>query len=77
MEANTMANELFAVTRCLMNAAVNINSVSDGSTKEELNIAVKELKETTKNIYLIMQKALYSFNFEQYYDFLLKNPMAY
>ena len=77
MENITFANELSAITRCLMSSSANIFSVCDELTKEELGNALKELKKTTKDIYVIIQKGLVGFNFEQYYNFLLNNPMAF
>ena len=77
MDNYMILNELSALTRCLMAASANVVSISDESIKNELNNSINELKQATKKMYFIMQKRNFSLNFEQYYDFLVKNPMAF
>lgn len=77
MDNYIICNELSALSRCLMVASVNAASISDETIKNELTNSINELKKETENMYLIMQKRIFSLNFEQYYDLLVKNPMFF
>lgn len=81
-------SEIFAISKCLetMPASLRFAKIDD-TTKENLELAVQELKEKAENIFSKLQENMQKVSFQVYYEncfnyisnypFIMQNPTIF